>query len=83
MVFYICEKFHENISKDFQLTEQTQVHGRNGYVQHSKGNNSKSRPTIVMVHKFCTSCHEALNLCEVSSKYLKRLLTYRVGTSTQ
>ena len=26
-------KFHENISNGFQLTERTQVHDRNGYVQ--------------------------------------------------
>ena len=31
MVLYICEKFHENISDGFQLTERTQVHGKNGY----------------------------------------------------
>ena len=37
MMLYICEKFHNNISNGFQLTEQTQVHGRNGYVQYSKG----------------------------------------------
>ena len=36
-MFYIYEKFHENISKSFQLTERTWVHGRNGYVQRSKG----------------------------------------------
>ena len=33
MVLYICEKFHHNILIGFQLTEWTQVHGRNGYVQ--------------------------------------------------
>ena len=31
-VFYICEKFRENILNGFQLTGQTRVHGRNGYV---------------------------------------------------
>ena len=35
-------------------------------VQCSKGNNSKSRQTRVMVHKFCTPCHSALHLCDVS-----------------
>ena len=55
IVLYICVKFHENISNGFQLTEQTQVHGRNGYVQCSKGNNSKSRQSRVMVHVFCMS----------------------------
>ena len=52
MVLFICEKFHKNISNGFQLTEGTQVHGRNDYVQCSKGNNSKSRQTRVMVHEF-------------------------------
>ena len=31
MVLHICEKFH-NISNGFQVTEQTLVHGRNGYI---------------------------------------------------
>ena len=33
MVLYICVKFPNNISNGFQLTERTQVHGRNGYFQ--------------------------------------------------
>ena len=36
IVLYICVKFHQNILNSFQLTELTQVHGRNGYVQCSK-----------------------------------------------
>ena len=40
IVLYICMKFRENISNGFKLTERTRVHGRNGYVQCSKGNNS-------------------------------------------
>ena len=55
MKLYIFEKFHENI----QITEQTEVHDRNGYVQCSKGNNSKSRQTRVTVHEFCTLSHVA------------------------
>ena len=51
-----------------------------------KGSNSKSGPTggpsRVMEHKFSTSCHRALNLCEVSKKYLKQLLIYRADTNT-
>ena len=39
----ICVKFHENISKIFEVAEQTQVHDRNHYLQCSKGHNSKSR----------------------------------------
>ena len=45
MVLYICENFHNNIWNSFPLTDRIQVHGRNGYVQCSKGNNSKSRQT--------------------------------------
>ena len=82
MVLYICEKFHENISNVFQLTELTQVHGRNGYVQCSEGNNSRSRQTRVKVRKFCTSFSGALNLCEVLSKYLKRFPTHGTDTNT-
>ena len=43
---HICKVFHNKFSK-FQLTEQTRVHGRNGYVQCSKGNDSNSRQTRV------------------------------------
>ena len=66
MVLYICERFHENILNSFQLTERTGVHGRNDYVQCSKGNNSISRQIRVTVHLFCMSSHNALSLCEVS-----------------
>ena len=65
IVLYICLKFRENISNGFQLTERTLVHGRNGYVLCSKGNNSKSRQSRVMVQVFCTSSHSALHLCEI------------------
>ena len=50
-----------------QLTERTHVQGRKGYVQCSKGNNSKSRQTMVTVHEFWSLFHQALNLFEVSS----------------
>ena len=65
IVLYTCVKFRENISNSFQLTERTQVHGRNDYVQCSKGNNSKSKQTRVMIHVFCMLSHSALHLCEV------------------
>ena len=45
IVLYICVKFRENISNGFQFTERTWVHGRNGYVQCSKGNNFKTKQT--------------------------------------
>ena len=86
-VFVFCmlshgEKFHQNIWNSFQLTKRTRIHGRNGYVQCSKGNNSKSRQTRVMVHVFCISSHNALHLCEVFCKYLERFSTYKADRST-
>ena len=65
IVLYICVKFHENICNGFQLTKRTRVHGRNGYVQCSKGNNSKSRQNRVTVHVFCMMSHSASRLLEV------------------
>ena len=65
IVLYVCVKFHENTSNGFQLTKRTRVHGRNGYVKCLKGNNSKHRPTRVMVHVFCMSFYSALHLCDV------------------
>ena len=41
IVLCICVKFHENISYVFTLTERTQVHGRNGYVQFQRAITSK------------------------------------------
>ena len=64
-LLYIYVKFHENNSNCFQLTEQTQVHGRNGYVQCSKGNNSRTRQSKVMVHAFCMLKNGSLHLWEV------------------
>ena len=54
MVLYIFVRFHENISNSFQLTEQTRVQGRNGYVQCSKGNNPIRRQTRVTVQLVCS-----------------------------
>ena len=50
IVLYSCVKFRENITNSFRVMELTLVHGRNGYVQCSKGNNSKSMQTTVTVH---------------------------------
>ena len=61
MVLYICVKLRENISNLIRVMERTRVYGRNGYVQSSKGNNSKSRQTPVKVHVFCTLSHSALH----------------------
>ena len=65
IVLYISVKFHVNISNSFQVTEPIQVHGRDGYIQCSKGNNSRTRKPNVMVYVFCMSSHGALHLCEV------------------
>ena len=54
MVLHIYVKFRENITNDIRVKEGTRVHGRDGYVHCSKGNNSKSRQIRVMVHVFCT-----------------------------
>ena len=83
MVLYICKKFHEIISNGFQLKERTQEHGRNGYVECSKDNYFKSRQTRLTIHEFCTLSHEALELCEVSLKYLEQFPTYIADTSTR
>ena len=61
----LCEVLSKYL-KRYRVMEWTRVHGRNGYIQCSKGNNYKSRPTRVTVHVFCTSSDGALHLCEVS-----------------
>ena len=66
MVLCICVKFRENITNGVRVMEWTPVHGRNGYVQCSKVNNSKSRQIRVTVHVFCMLSHGALHCCEVS-----------------
>ena len=38
------------------------MYGGNGHFQYSKGNNSKSRETRVMVHEFRKSSH-GVNIC--------------------
>ena len=61
-MLYICEKFHNNIPNCFQLTEQKQVHSKYGYVQSSKGNNSKSRQTVFgFIYPVC--CLIVLYIC--------------------
>ena len=55
MVLYICVKFCENIKNGIRLMERTRVHGRNGYVQFLKSNNSVRRQTRVTIHVVCTS----------------------------
>ena len=59
-------KFHENISNDSKDIEPRRVYGGNGHFQYSKGNNSKSRKTRVMVQVFCWSSHGVFHLSEIS-----------------
>ena len=66
IMFYICVKFRENVTNCIRVMERTRVHGRNGCVQCSKGNNSVSRKPRVTVHVFYTSSHSGLHWCEVS-----------------
>ena len=54
MAFYICVRLHENISNGFQLTERTQVHGRNGYVQSSRTITPKvGKPELRFISSAC------------------------------
>ena len=39
IALYICVKFYENITNSIRVMERTQVHGKYGYIQCSKGNN--------------------------------------------
>ena len=58
MLFYICIKFHENISKGFRLLFP--------YSGFSKGHNSVKTVGTVMVLVLCISSHHALYLYKVS-----------------
>ena len=80
MVQNICFKFRENIMNGIRVMERTRVHGSNGYVQCSKGNNSVIRQTRVMVHVFCTLSYSALHWCEVSWKYLEQFQSNGANT---
>ena len=56
LVLYICIKFHENISNDFlELQSGHDFVLENGYLQSSKGHNSKSINTKIIVLAFCMS----------------------------
>ena len=62
MMLDISIKFHKNILNSFQVMERTLIY----HCRISKGNNSKTVPTRVMVHVFCTSSDDALYFYEVS-----------------
>ena len=83
MVLYICEKFHNNISNGYQLTERTWVQGRNGYVQCSKGNNSKQEIQFM----YFASCLIGLYICVKFSenksghKYIVEITIFNINYS--
>ena len=79
-------KFHENISNNFLDIKQTHVYGGNGHFQYSKGNNSKSRKTRVMVHMFCMSSY-GVKICvkfheNMSSRFKVMERTQKLLTDT-
>ena len=55
MLVNICMKFHEDTLNSFKVIERTRFCLSNCYLQSSKGHNSKSINTTVMVLAFCTS----------------------------
>ena len=57
MLVNICMKFHEDTLNGFKVTEQTRFCLKNCYLQSSKGHNSKSINTRVLVLGFCTSAN--------------------------
>ena len=65
------------------------MYGGNDNLQYSKGNNSKSRKTRVMVHVFCMSSH-GVNICvkfheNMSSRFkvMERTQKLLIDTNTQ
>ena len=71
-VLYICEKFHNNILNGFQLTELTQVHVRNDYVQRAiTPNVGKNR-----VRFMCSACRLlVLYICVKTSVKISRTVS--------
>ena len=60
----------------------TGVHGKNCNFQYllcAKGGNTKSMFTRATAFVFCTSSHGALQLWEISLKYLKRFFNLQSG----
>ena len=55
MLVNICMQFHEDTLNGFKVTERMGFCLRNCYLQSSKGHNSKTINTRVMVLVFCMS----------------------------
>ena len=81
MLVNTCMKLHEDILNGFKVTGRTRFCIRNCYLQCSKGHNSKSINTRVMVLAFCMSSNVGKYLYEVSWRYLERFLSYRADTT--
>ena len=65
MLVNIYMKFYEDILNGFKVTERTRFCLRNCYLQSSKGHDSKSINTRIMVLAFCTSFNVHLYLYKV------------------
>ena len=76
IVRYKCMKFQSNTYNSVQLTERT----RNCIYIRYKGDNLKNIYARVKVLVHDTSSQCALQMYEVSLKYLKRLSSYRADT---
>ena len=80
IVLYICVKFRANIKNSIRVIEQIRVHGRNGYVECSKGNNSKvGKPEL----RFICSAHRLMVFyirVKFREKYLKQYQSYGADT---
>ena len=81
MLVNICMTFHEYTLDGFKVTERARFCLRNCYLQSSKGHNSKSINTRVMVLAFCMYSNVDYYFCEVSWRYLERFLSYRADTT--
>ena len=77
IVLWNCIKFQPNSFNSVQLTEGTKC-----IWLCYKGNNFKNTHAKVMVLKHATSSECALQMCEVSLKYLLRLSSYRADTNS-
>ena len=66
MVLYIYEKFHNNISKGFNLQSEHEYLVEMAMFNVQRAITPKVGKSELQVHVFCTSSHSALHLCEVS-----------------
>ena len=75
-MLYICAKFCENISKISELQTQT-VGSMLWWSKFTKGHNSVIKTVDgIMAFNLCTLSDAALNLYQVSRKYLTRFQSY-------